>query len=80
MDESRSAIYLPRTKNFPKNSEIEATITLTGEAKGGLIGTVVPDPDAITVRQHHSFIELPDMDYKPRDFDPRRGYFPTTLF
>ncbi|MBK8502080.1 MAG: zinc-dependent metalloprotease [Saprospiraceae bacterium] len=80
MDDSRSAIYLPRTKNFPKNSEFEATITLTGEAKGRLITTVVPDPDAVTVRQHHSFIELPDLDYKPRIFDPRCGYFPMTYF
>ena len=29
----------------------------------------------MTVRQHHSFIELPDANYKPRAFDPRAGYF-----
>lgn len=36
---------------------------------------MVPSPEA-TVRQHHSFIKLPDAEYKPRVFDPRSGYFP----
>jgi hypothetical protein len=27
------------------------------------------------VRQHHSFVQLPDNNYKPRKFDPRAGYF-----
>lgn len=80
MDDSRSAIYPPRTRNFPKNSEFEATITMTGEAKGAWIRSVVPDPDVVTVRQHHSFIELPDSQYEPRVFDPRCGYFPLTFF
>lgn len=79
-EESRSAIYLNRTRNFPKNSEFEATITLLGEAKGAWIRSVVPDPNVVTVRQHHSFIELPDHGYAPRVFDPRSGYFPMTYF
>jgi hypothetical protein len=74
-DESRSAVYLENTKSFPDNSEFEATITLVGKAKGGEISSVTPDPDAVTVRMHHSFIKLPDDNYKPRQFDPRSGYF-----
>jgi hypothetical protein len=74
-DESRSAVYLANTKSFPDNSEFEATITLTGKAKGDEISSVTPDPDAVTVRTHHSFIKLPDSNYKPRKFDPRSGYF-----
>ena len=76
VDASRSAIYLPMTKAFPKNIEFEATITLTGRATGRLLGTVVPSTEAVTVRQHHSFVELPDAGYEPRVFDPRAGYFP----
>ena len=75
VDESRSAVYLPNTKSFPENSEFEATITLTGKAKGYEIGSVTPDADAVTVRMHQSFIKLPDDNYKPRKFDPRAGYF-----
>lgn len=73
-DASRSGLYYPMTKNFPKNTEVEATITLTGEATGGNIRSVTPSPDAVTVRERHSFIELPDDQYQPREFDPRAGY------
>lgn len=39
VDESRSALYLPNTKGFPKNTEVEATITLVTNADAGrLIG------------------------------------------
>ncbi len=78
LEQSRSAVYLERTKNFPKNSEFEATLTFTGKPTGEYIQSVTPTPSAVTVRQHHSFIELPDNGYKPRLFDPRSGYFETT--
>ena len=35
LDRTRSAVYLPRTKAFPKNTEIEVTLTFTYEASGG---------------------------------------------
>jgi hypothetical protein len=75
VDKSRSAIYLPRTKNFPQNTEVEVTITFTGQANGAFIRSVTPSPNNITVRQHHSFVQLPDNNYKPRKLDPRAGYF-----
>jgi hypothetical protein len=75
LDKSRSAIYLPGTFNFPKNSEFESMLTFTGNNAGGWVRSVTPSADAITVRQHHSFIELPDDQYKPRKHDPRAGYF-----
>ncbi len=74
VDESRSAIFPENTKNFPKNSEFDATITFTGEPAGGYIRSVTPTPDAITVRMHHSLIELPDAGYQPRVFDPGSGF------
>lgn len=79
LEDSRSAIYLERTKNFPKNSEFEATMTFTGSPEGGWIRSVTPDSKAVTVRQHHSFIELPDDDYQPRTFDPRSGFIPLSF-
>ena len=75
LDASRSAIYLDGTFNFPKNSEFETTLTFTGSNPGGHVRSVTPTPEAITVRQHHSFVELPDDGFKPRKFDPRAGYF-----
>lgn len=73
-DASRSGLYYPMTKNFPQNTEVEMTITLTGQATGGELRSVTPSSDAVTVRQRHSFIELPDNKYKPREFDTRAGY------
>ncbi|MEO8368927.1 MAG: zinc-dependent metalloprotease [Candidatus Solibacter sp.] len=35
VDRTRSAVYLPRTKAFPKNTEIEVTLTFTNEGGGG---------------------------------------------
>jgi hypothetical protein len=81
VDSSRSAIFLPRTRAFPDNTEIEAIVSFTGEQKfddGGnvvsdILSTVVPDPTSVTVHLHHSFIRLPDDDYEPLTFDSRSG-------
>ena len=75
VDAKRSAVYLPRTKTFPNNTELEATLTFTGTPEGEFIRSVTPSPDAVTVRQHHSFVRLPQAGYKPRAFDPRAGFF-----
>src|SRR5215208_7573412 len=72
---TRSAFYLPNTKNFPQNTEVETTLTFTGEPAGQFVREVVPVPEAITVRERHSFVQLPPAGFKPRVFDPRAGYF-----
>ncbi len=36
---------------------------------------VAAQGEAASLRIHHSFIELPDSNFKPRPFDPRSGYF-----
>ena len=76
LDKSRSAFNMSTTKNFPLNSEFDVTLTFGGEPTGNYIRSVTPDANSITVRQHHSFVKLPDNNYKPRVFDPRAGYFP----
>jgi hypothetical protein len=81
LDDTRSAIYLPRTKGFPKNTEVEATLTfVTDEDPGPLVQGTTPTPEAVTVRQHHSFVELPPAGYAPRAFDPRVGFLPLTIY
>ncbi len=74
LDLTRSAIYMARTKAFPKNTEAEATITFTGENVGGNVRSVTPTADSVTLRVHHSFLELPPPGFKTRAFDPRAGY------
>src|SRR4051794_11963906 len=49
IDRTRSAFYLPRTKAFPKNTEVEMTLTFVNDAAGGRGGggagpTQVPGP------------------------------------
>ncbi|MFC4213193.1 zinc-dependent metalloprotease [Pedobacter lithocola] len=73
VDETRSAVYLPNTKNFPKNTEFEAILTFTGGAASGR-GNIAPDANAVTVRMHQSFVELPDNNFEQRKFDPRSSY------
>lgn len=73
LDKSRSAFNLKRTKAFPKNVEFDVMLTFKGSPKAYNIRSVTPDASAITVNQHHSFVELPDDNYKPRKYDPRSG-------
>jgi hypothetical protein len=108
VDQSRSAFFLPNTRNFPKNTEIDVTLTFMNDTAGargggnaagpsqgpqpigaaqggggggrggglfsGTVASVTPSADAVTLREHASFVELPDGDFKPRVDDPRAGY------
>ena len=103
LDATRSAFYLPNTRGFPKNTEVDMTLTFTsdpasaapgaggpvqgpapigaragGGGRGGLfsgtVASVTPSADAVTLREHASFVELPDNNFRPRVDDPRAGY------
>ncbi len=73
VDASRSAVFLPRTRSFPDNTEVEAIVTFTGRPTGQWLPTVVPDANAVTVHLHHSFVRLPPPGYEPLPYDPRAG-------
>ncbi|MGA7615118.1 MAG: zinc-dependent metalloprotease, partial [Thermoanaerobaculia bacterium] len=76
LDDSRSAVWLPQTKAFPKNTEVEVLLTfVTSGNPGRLVQQVTPSPKAITVREHYSLVELPPPGYHPRAFDPRVGVY-----
>ena len=113
VDRTRSAFYMERTKAFPKNTEVEVTLTFSNDAAGGrggggggpvqgpqpigtgeaaaggrggrgggfggglfsgTVASVTPTPEAVTLREHYSLVELPDGNFKPREDDPRAGY------
>ena len=80
LDKSRSAVWMDRTKSFPDNTEFDALLTFTGEPSGEWIRSVAPSSEAVTVHQHHSFIRLPDDQYKPRQFHPYSGFNQNTFF
>src|SRR5918994_2835750 len=74
VDETRSAVFLPRTKGFPKNTEVEVTLTFTSGEPAG------PELQAVAIREHHSLVEAPDAAYVPRRFAPRVGVTPPTFY
>lgn len=81
LDHNRSAIYLPRTKSFPRNSEVEAVLTFqSGDRPGRYVSGVTPVPETVTVREHHSLVALPPPGYTPRRADPRAGTFTVDFF
>ena len=80
LNKSMSAIDLDRTKAFPKNIEFDVLLTFTGNPLGNLVRSVTPTASNLTVNQHHSFVELPDNNYKKRKFDPRSGSNPFIVY
>jgi hypothetical protein len=78
VDATRSAPYLPMTKNFVDNTELESIVTLVGKEAGDELKTVTPDETAITVHIHHSMIRLPKAGFVQREFHPESGFFPFT--
>ncbi|HEV7487194.1 MAG TPA: zinc-dependent metalloprotease [Thermoanaerobaculia bacterium] len=81
LDRNRSAIYLPRTKVFPRNTEIEAVLTFqASDRPGPFVSGVTPIAESVTVREHHSFVQLPPPGYTPRRADPRVGVFSVDFF
>jgi hypothetical protein len=88
LDASRSAVYMPMTQGFPKNTDMEVELTFVRQPGGGGggggffggggafegVGSVAATAEAASLRMHHSFVELPDDNYTPRVYDPRSGY------
>ena len=71
LDANRSAVFLPRCKSFPDNTELESTLTFASKKPGRYVRQTAPTPKSVTLRQHHSFIKLPDNQYQPRTYDVR---------
>ncbi|MBD3415210.1 MAG: DUF5117 domain-containing protein [Candidatus Aminicenantes bacterium] len=74
LDSSRSTVFLPFTKNFPQNTEFESLLTFTSSNPGRDVREVAPDAGAVSLRQHHSFIQLPDKGFESRIYDPRSNF------
>ena len=75
LNKSRSAVLFGKSKGFPKNTELESIVSFTGTKPGQYVKQIAPDPSALTVHLHHSLIELPDDNYRPRAFHPFSGFW-----
>ena len=72
LDEARSVVDLENSGSFPLNTEVEALLTFSTESDAHLNQ---PDPHALSLREHHSFVALPPSGYEAREMDPRVGFF-----
>ena len=79
LNKGKSVLWLQRTKAFPLNVEFEALLTFDGQPTGKALKSVWEGSELSTI-QHHSFVALPDDEYKMRPFDPRCGAFPMTFY
>jgi len=78
LDSTRSTFDLSATRAFPKNTEVDAILTFATDTlpdQKSFVRDIAPDPHALTVHEHQSFLALPDPGFTPRRFDPRAGYF-----
>ena len=77
LDPERSVVDLDHTRSFPLNTEVEALLTFTSDTVPAHINQ--PDAHTLSVREHHSFVQLPEPGYEPREADPRVGFFGNTF-
>jgi uncharacterized protein DUF4953/uncharacterized protein DUF5117 len=80
LDQGRSTVYLAHTRAFPRNTEIEGSLTFTSDNPGRPVAGHAPEGRAVTLREHLSLVKLPDPGYVPRRFDPRIGLFAVSFF
>lgn len=72
----RSYFHAPYTKALPRNTEVDVALTFTTTGNPGrTVSMIAPDGSAITLRQHLTFVPLPDDGFRTREADPRVGYF-----
>ncbi len=79
LDPERSTLDPEACLAFPDNLEFESILTLASDEPGALVRDTLPYPNAVTLRQHHSLLRLPDDGYRPRRFDPRAGSYAITF-
>jgi Met-zincin/Domain of unknown function (DUF5117) len=72
LDKDRSVVDLDHSGSFPLNTEIEVLLTFATDSETSLNQ---PNPHALSLREHHSFVALPEPGFEPREQDPRVGFF-----
>lgn len=75
IDQNRSGVYMPRSKSFVDNTELEALVTFAGDKPGAYLSQVAPAAQNFSVHLHHSLIRLPDDNYQQRVFHPYSGFW-----
>ncbi len=67
--------YAKSIRSYPENSDIIYTYTFDNGSGNFAADGNTADSRYVTVELQHSFIKMPDENFKPRYDDPRIGYF-----
>lgn len=62
-------------RSFPKNTDVVVRLTYDNPTPMNSGGKDITDARYVTVKMQHSFLEVPQNNYRPRRDDPRVGYF-----
>jgi hypothetical protein len=66
-------------RNYPENTDVVVEFVYEDPSPENSPGAGATDPRNISVRVQHSFIAVPQNDYRPRYDDPRVGFFMTQV-
>ncbi len=77
IDSNLSTLLCEESLAFPRNLELDTWLTLKTKtpAEAEEVGRTAALADVFTLKQHHSFVQLPDRDYRPRRYRPACGSF-----
>lgn len=64
-------------RSYPENTDVIVEYVYEAPYVSGATTDAVTDGRSVTVQFQHTFIEMPENDYKPRFDDPRVGFFIT---
>ncbi|MCP3673106.1 MAG: DUF5117 domain-containing protein [Gammaproteobacteria bacterium] len=62
-------------RSYPKNTDVVIEYVFDNPKPSVRGGLEITDARTVSIQMQHSFIEMPDNDYKPRRDDARLGYF-----
>ncbi|HEY8936192.1 MAG TPA: zinc-dependent metalloprotease [Cyclobacteriaceae bacterium] len=64
-----------KIRSYPNNTDVVVSLAYENPTPLKFGGKDITDARYVQVKMQHSFIEVPQNDYKPRYDDPRVGYF-----
>ena len=76
---SKTKTRYEKVKNYPENTDIIVRYVYDDPGSRGTSSDAITDGRYVDILLQHSFIQMPENDYKPRLDDPRIGYFSTQV-
>lgn len=78
-NQNRDKSKIQSIRNYPENMDVVVEYVYDNPAPLNGGGSAVTDARSVAIFIQHSFIQMPDNDFKPRRNDARIGYFGETV-